>query len=53
MLGCTLAGGDARSREENGRRVFQESHYFADRPVAEVRGKLVRGPCEPRSFIAC
>jgi GT2 family glycosyltransferase len=45
-----MAGGEAHVREENGRRVFRESHYFADRPVAEVRDKLVRGPCELAEF---
>jgi GT2 family glycosyltransferase len=45
-----MAGGDARIAEENGRRVFEESHYFANRAVAEVRDKLVRGPCELAEF---
>jgi hypothetical protein len=43
-----MAGGDARLAE--GRRVFQESHYFANRAVAEVRDKLVRRPCELAEF---
>ena len=45
-----IAGGDARFVEENGRRIFQESHQFANRAVAEVRDKLGRGPCELAEF---
>jgi len=45
-----MAGGEARFTEENGRRMFRESHRFANRGVAEVRDKLVRGPCELAEF---
>ena len=45
-----MAGGDARFAEENGRRVFRESHHFANRALAEVRDQLVRGPCELAEF---
>ena len=50
-----LAGGEARIVVENCEkrgihRRIHEKHYFVNRPVAEVRDRLVRQPCEFAEF---
>ena len=47
-----MAGGEARIVERDGRRVFHERHLFANRPLADVRPQLERGPCELVEFHA-
>jgi GT2 family glycosyltransferase len=45
-----FAGGDAAFAIENGQPVFWEQHHCYDRPLAEVRDGLVRGPTELAEF---
>lgn len=45
-----MAGGTAHIEEKDGARRFVESHLLMDKPVAEVRRQLGRGPTEQVEF---
>lgn len=45
-----MAGGDASVIVKDGKRVFHEEHHFPNRPLAEVRDKLVRRETELAEF---
>lgn len=45
-----MAGGEARFEVKDGKRIFREKHFFYDRPVAEVKDKLIRRPIDLAEF---